>query len=170
MLVPSRWYTNQARPGVAACVAFTTVVEDKTTLINDLLFTWSENQPSLDGLPIVIRRESNVDDAVVIADIIERDTGTRPRFNDPEFRGFSMPDGVLFGMDQIAGADRAWRFTVRTNKAADGTPDGVTREYRVASNQNRLIWARLDPSKDFGDFGQGVVAFDQLIRSLRLAA
>jgi hypothetical protein len=169
VLVPSRWYTNQPGPGVAACVAFTTVVEDYRTLINDLYFPWSELRPPFDGLPIVIRRESNVNDAVVIADIIERDTGTRPQFPDPEFSSVSVPNGVLFGKDQIVGADRAWRFSVRTFNAVDGTPDGVVREYRVLSNRNRLVWARLDPTKDFGDYGSAFAAFDALIRSLRLA-
>jgi hypothetical protein len=168
--VPSRWYTNQAAPGVNACVAFTTVVGDPTTLIDNLFFPWSELQPPFDEPAIIFRRESNLDDEVVIADIIERDTGIRPRFNDSEFRSFFVPNGVVFGADRIEGADRAWQFTVRTNNATDGTPNGVIREYRVASNRNRLIWARFDPSKDFGDFGQGSVMFDELIGSLRLAA
>jgi hypothetical protein len=99
-------------------------------------------QLSIDAIPITIKKERKASAEALASDIIFADTGSRPNLVSGDYRPASETQLPY----PIEGATSAYAFRLRTNKAADGSPDNSVRDYLVASNGSRAISVRAEQS------------------------
>ena len=141
VIVPAGWFTNEAEPDLAACTYLTTDVGNQGAG-DSFLFSLRGEQLRIDAIPITIKKERNASAEALASDIIFADTGSRPNLVSGDYRPASETQLPY----PIEGATSTYAFRLRTNNAADGSPDNSVRDYLVASNGSRAIWVRAEQS------------------------